>query len=136
VKTIRDLYTGIYRKPIDETSKKAIDDWKWFQANSNPMDQYLARLYRNASDDAKSGDGSADARPEAVRQRLAKEINWKKPGLSLQDITHEYLIYSQLATETERLLTWGKPVYFDVFTDDKGAILGWINLKEASKKAK
>jgi hypothetical protein len=59
-----------------------------------------------------------------VRKEIGDKIIWKDFHANLDRVSRQYLVNAEVVVEAEFANAW-EPIIFDVFTDDKGTILGW-----------
>jgi hypothetical protein len=128
--TVRDLFDRISRLDIDTSTKEKYANIEKMEADFESLEKYIEQNYRQTADLQSAKEKGIDVSVAAVRKRLEDAIQWKDHSkASLKDVTRVYLLVSQQATRTERVATWDKLVFFRLFTDDRGNILGWFDSK-------
>jgi hypothetical protein len=130
ITTVRELFDHVSRLDIDTDTKEKYADVKKMEADFDSLEKYIEQNYRQTAHLQSAKKKGIDVSVEAVRKQLEDAIQWKDPSeASLKNVTRVYLLVSQQATRAERIATWDKLVFFEVFTDDRGNILGWFDSK-------
>ncbi|HEX4019501.1 MAG TPA: hypothetical protein VHX63_00010 [Acidobacteriaceae bacterium] len=126
VKTFSDLCVRLSKLPIDDESRKEYADVSKRSGDFMPLDRYIAQTYQQAALYLIAKEKGVDMSLSAIRKRLSDSIIWKSMKPELDKVTRHYQLYTTPA-DNAGLLSPGDPIWFDVYTDDKGAIFGWAH---------
>jgi len=117
VRSIRDLYQQIADTPTKNT-RPFYADLDEREAEFQPIEEYLATSYSEAS--------HPGITPDQARKMIPQDMTtWKTDRADVNAITRVYLIGTRHATMAKRMAHWDAVIYFDVFTNDDGVIIGW-----------
>ncbi len=129
VHTVREFFTRLSEQPISATYRRWFADVEKREAEFDSLEKHIAEFYEQAAHYQEAKKTGLDMSRQAIRKRLAARIKWKTGAPALDRVTREYQLYTSLPTAAERTRQWG-PVWFEIFTDDRGELLGWINVSE------
>lgn len=132
VRTVEDLFRGIAALDVSERTKEFYRNVEARVADHHTFGKYFAEAFQQTAYIEEGKKHGKDMSERAVRERLTKLIQWKATGASLHDVARVYTKTAYPATRSEDFSTWGRLVYFEIYTDDRGRILGWRNTSKGS----
>jgi hypothetical protein len=129
---VRDLFLHFSKLPIATRFQKAYADPTLIK-DFDSVAKYMKMFYTNATFVQEGREKGLDMRTEAIQERASKEINWTGTDTTLSKVVRVYTLQTYFPTEAERIFQWDRIVYFKVFTDGDGKILGWRRLSDVSE---
>ncbi len=129
VKTISGLYKRLYREIGEPLSDEMLERLTFHE----PFNGHVKYFYQHESDFERAKKRDISMTPEAIHKRLTQQIHWKVPGASLDHVSRVYPVSAREPTKAERIANLDHRIYFHVFADEDGTILGWQNFSETAR---
>jgi hypothetical protein len=117
VRNIRDLYRQIADTPV-ENARPSYANLDEREAEFVSFSEYLQSYYPEGA--------YPGITPEMAREMVSQNMTaWKSDTVGVNDIERVYSLHTRHATKAERLAHWDSIIYFDIFTNTDGDIVGW-----------